>query len=211
MLKFVAPVFALVLVGCVADVGEGKVDAVVTDASTTPTAPAAAVASTWRVDAARSSIVALGAKLTATHPIEFHDYTGEVGLAADGSIAAVGFVAQIATITSDSPRLTTHLLKEDFLFAEKYPTATFASTEVKAGSDRAGATHTVTGDLTIRGKTRRVTFPASIAATGDGVTASAEFVIDRQDFEVTYPGKPDDLVQDNVVLTIKFVAAPATT
>jgi len=209
MLKFVAPLFALALVGCVADVGEGKVDAVVTEA--TPGTIQAAVASTFHVDTARSSIVALGAKVTATHPIEFHDYTGEVGLAADGSVASVGFVAQIATLTSDSPRLSAHLLKEDFLFAEKYPTASFASTEVKAGSGTAGATHTVTGDLTIRGKTKRVTFPASIATTSDGVTASAEFVIDRQDFEVTYQGKADNLVQDNVVLTIKFVAAPATT
>ena len=30
--------------------------------------------------------------------------------------------------------------------------------------------------------------------------------IDRQDFEITYPGKPDDLIQDNVVLTLSFVA-----
>ena len=41
------------------------------------------------------------------------------------------------------------------------------------------------------------------------VTAKTEFVVNRQDFEVTYPGKPDDLVQDNVVLQVAFVAARA--
>ena len=37
----------------------------------------------------------------------------------------------------------------------------------------------------------------------------AEFVIDRKDFGVVYPGRPDDLIKDNVRLTIELVAAAA--
>ena len=70
----------------------------------------------------------------------------------------------------------------------------------------AGSTHSVTGNLTIRGKTKAVTFPAKIKVDAKGVEANAEFVINRKDFDVAYPGKPDDLIQDNVVLTIHAVA-----
>ena len=50
------------------------------------------------------------------------------------------------------------------------------------------------------------TFPAKLEVAPDSVKASTEFVINRQDFAITYPGRPDDLVQDNVVLTLSFVA-----
>jgi polyisoprenoid-binding protein YceI len=207
---------ALLLAGCPADVGEGKPKAEVVGAPTTappaaPAAPAAgplavpALSSGTRVaiDPKKSSLGALGAKVTATHPITFHTFDGAVGLDGD-QVAAVAFAAEVASLESDAPRLTAHLKKPDFLDAATFPTATFASTEVKAGADR--GTHTVIGDLTIRGQTRRVSFPATIAVTAAGVTANAEFVIDRHDFGVEYPGKPDDLVQDNVVLKIAFVA-----
>ena len=50
--------------------------------------------------------------------------------------------AQVDSIESSPARLTEHLKKEDFLFVERYPYATFTSTEVKPGGD--GGTHTVT-------------------------------------------------------------------
>ena len=64
----------------------------------------------------------------------------------------------------------------------------------------------VTGDLTIRGKTKRVSFPAKLGVGETEVSATTEFVIDRQDFDVAYPGRPDDLIQDNVLLQVDFVA-----
>ena len=47
---------------------------------------------------------------------------------------------------------------------------------------------------------------AKIEVAADKVSANTEFVINRQDFGVVYPGKADDLVQDNVALKISFVA-----
>lgn len=208
-----ALVSILVLAACAEDVGKGKVKAEVEEPPTEQAAPEAAPAdplavegeTVLAVDTSKSKLSALGAKVTAQHPIDFHRYEGKVGLTGD-EVKSVAFVAQVASLESDHPKLTGHLKDEDFLWAEKHPTATFRSTEVKAGSDAEGATHTVTGDLTIRGETKRVTFPATITAGEEVVEAKAEFVIDRQDFGVTYPGKKDDLVQDNVALTIGFVA-----
>lgn len=199
---------ALLLAACVADVGEGKVKAEVADAPTTEQPARAAATTVLTVDKGRSKLGLIGAKVTAKHPIAFEEYEGKVGLA-DGEVVSIDFTAQVDSIVSDSERLTGHLKKEDFLFVEQYPTATFVSTQVTEGAEAEGATHTVTGDLTIRGQSKRVTFPAKITVTEGAVEASTEFVIDRQDFGVTYPGQADDLVQDNVLMQISFVAPSA--
>lgn len=198
--------FALALTGCVEDVGTDKTKAIVTDVPAQE-APKAEPQGTVKleVDPSRSTLHALGAKITRKHPIDFKEFTGEVDLAGN-DVVGVNFTAKVASLVADDDHLTEHLKKPDFLDATAFPTATFASTEVKAGSNQPGMTHTVTGDLTIRGQTKRVTFPAKIAVDDKEVKASTEFVINRQDFKVTYPGKPDDLVQDNVVMTIDFVA-----
>ena len=116
--------------------------------------------------------------------------------------------AGFAGLQGEVAKLTAHLKAEDFLWAEKYPHATFQSTEVKAGGTD-GFSHTVTGDLMIRGKTLRVSFPANITVSPTEVGANTEFVVDRKNFDVVYPGKADDLVQDNVVLKVNFVAPRA--
>ncbi len=194
-------------VACVQDVGKGKVAADVAETPAGEAVQAVAASKTLRVDTTKSKLHALGAKITAKHPIVFHEYEGKVGLGADGEVVSVSFVAQVASLESDAERLTAHLKNEDFFWVEKYPTAIFESVSVTQGGE--GGTHTITGDLTIRGQTKRLTFPATVGIGQDGVTASTEFVIDRKDFGVVYAGKADDLIQDNVVLTIQFVAPNA--
>lgn len=201
-------IVAAFLAGCVGDVGEGKVKAEVQDvpvAEQAKGAEAAPATAQLDVDRAQSKIEALGAKITAKHPIVFHEWSGKAAMNGD-ALAAVEFEVQMASLESDDPRLTGHLKNEDFFHVEQFPTATFKSASIEAKAGENGATHVVTGDLTIRGNTKRVTFPAKVAVAADKVTASTEFTIDRKDFGVVYPGKPDDLVQDNVVLTIQLVA-----
>jgi polyisoprenoid-binding protein YceI len=213
------PLIALA-VACAPDPGEGKPKAEVVAVPPAPpsaapaaapahaglTVPAITAAKVLKVDRSKSSLDAVGAKITATHPIKIHTFEGAIGLDGD-NVSAVAFAADVASLESDNERLTQHLKKEDFLDVARFPYATFASTEVKPGGE--GGTHTVTGDLTIRGKTLRVSFPATLKVGASDVTASTEFVVNRQDFGVTYPGKPDDLVKDNVVLKVAFVAPRA--
>jgi polyisoprenoid-binding protein YceI len=199
----------LSLSGCVEDVGKDRVTAKVEDVpaatATKVEAPQADVVK-LKVDPASSSINALGAKITATHPIVWKDYTGEISVVGD-TLHAVQFTVQMATLEADHPKLTAHLKDADFFDAPTHPTSTFTSTEIKAGSDAGGEwTHTVVGDMTIRGTTKRLTFPAKVTVEPGQVMAKTEFVINRQDFGVTYPGKPDDLVQDNVRMNIELVA-----
>ena len=85
-----------------------------------------------------------------------------------------------------------------------------AQLPITAGSEAEGMTHTVTGNFTIRGVTKSVTFPAKVAVTAGEVHASTEFGIDRKDFGIVYPGKADDLIKDNVLLQVDFVAPRAS-
>jgi polyisoprenoid-binding protein YceI len=62
----------------------------------------------------------------------------------------------------------------------------------------------ITGDLTLHGVTKRVSFPATISVSDVRVDANAEFSINRQDYGITYPGMPDDLIRDLVVIKLSL-------
>ena len=196
----------LSLVACVEDVSKDKAHAVVEDvAADAPANERAAAAERWAVDASRSTLKALGAKVTATHPIEFGQWQGQVAVS-DGQLSGVEYTIQMESLSSDHPKLTQHLKAADFFDVSTFPTASFRSTKIVPGASEPGMTHTVTGELTIRGTTKQVSFPAQLTVGADEVAARTEFAIDRKDFGIEYPGKPDDLIQDKVVLTVELVA-----
>ena len=103
-------------------------------------------------------------------------------------------------------KLEGHLKSADFFDVERFPTATFRSTNIKAAVQGA-ATHTIKGDLTLHGITRRIAFPATLIVRGGEVSGMAEFSINRKDFGITYAGKADDLIREGVVLQINVRAA----
>ena len=53
---------------------------------------------------------------------------------------------------------------------------------------------------------KTISFPATIKVAADAVTGTAEFVINRKDFGIIYPGKPDDLIRDDVLLKLSLKA-----
>ncbi len=106
----------------------------------------------------------------------------------------------MGSLVADQDKLTSHLKSPDFFNVGKYPKATFKSTEIKEGGE--GGTHTVTGDLTLLATTKKITFAATIAVAEGSATGKAEFKINRQDFGIVYPGKPDDLIKDDVLLKL---------
>ena len=64
----------------------------------------------------------------------------------------------------------------------------------------------VTGNLTLHGVTKGVTFPAEITVDGDTLSTTAEFTINRTDWNITYKGVADDLIRDSVLLYFEIVA-----
>jgi polyisoprenoid-binding protein YceI len=110
-----------------------------------------------------------------------------------------------ASVTTDTPDLTKHLRTADFFDVARFPQATFESTEIKAGGEK-GASHTVTGNLQLHGVTKSITFPATIVVSPGVITVDSTFAINRKDFGINYAGAADNLIRDEVVLTLKVRA-----
>jgi len=199
--------FAIAAAACAKDPTAGKEAAAVAEAKAVKAVPSSA--ESLAVSPAASKIGFVGAKVTAQHIGEFKDFTGTISMVS-GKIEGgqVEFEVKPGSVVVDGglPRLEGHLKSADFFEVEKHPTARFVSTEIKAGSDAAGMTHTVTGNLTMRGTTRSVTFPARIEVGDEAVEAKTEFGINRKDFGIEYPGKPDDLIKENVLIQVDLKA-----
>lgn len=165
-----------------------------------------ATAAKYTFSNADSRIEFVGAKVTRKHDGSFQTFTGTVNLVEnDPTKSSVAVEIDAASIKADDEKLTGHLKSPDFLDAAKHPKVTFTSTSVKPGGEK-GATHTVTGNLQLHGVTKSITFPATIKTSGDTVDVDAEFAINRKDFGIVYPGMPDDLIKDDVLLKLHIRA-----
>ena len=167
----------------------------------TPAPAASVLKGGLSADGSSSKVEWLGAKVTKAHPGGFKTFT--VNAQVDGgAMTAVQAEIQLASIFSDSDRLTGHLKDEDFFHVAKYTTATFASTSVTPNAAE-GATHNITGILDLHGVKKEITFPATVAVTEDGkATLEAEFSINRKDWGISYPGKAEDLIKDTVAISL---------
>jgi hypothetical protein len=61
---------------------------------------------------------------------------------------------------------------------------------IAAKTGTRGATHEITGDLDLHGVKKSITFPATITVDERGAKGTAEFTINRKDFQIAYAGKP---------------------
>jgi polyisoprenoid-binding protein YceI len=144
--------------------------------------------------------------VTGSETVKFSRWSGKAKVAG-GAVQALSFEVDVTSLDTGKERLNQHLQSPDFFDTANHPKATFVSTKIEPGAAEAGMTHTVTGDLAMRGITNSVTFPMALEVTGDEAKGSAEFAINRLDWKVAFPGAPDNLIQDKVVLTVKMVAA----
>lgn len=190
----------LLLIAACEDHTEGVEEAVVGEAEeeTTTTAEGS---QELTIDTARSSVGFTGAKVTGSHDGTFEEWSGTIDFdPEDVTASSVAITIQMDSVQTEPERLLNHLKSEDFFDVENHTTATFRSTRVVAQQGANGATHQVTGNLTLRGETKSITFPAKVEVSDSEVAASAEFVIQRADFGIVYEGMADDLIEDEVVI-----------
>jgi len=102
-----------------------------------------------------------------------------------------------------------HLKGEDFFEVEKYGQSVFAITAVTE-SKADGFNYYVSGDLTMKGKTKNISIPVNVTLKEDGtLTASSDkFSIDRMDWGIEYGNggikglAADKVISDNVGMQI---------
>lgn len=163
--------------------------------------PAAAQGQKYSITSQNSKIDFVASQVTGKHTGSFGDFAGQINYAGSPETSHVNITIKTDSITADAPDLTKHLKTPDFFDVAKFPEATFVSTGIKPGGEN-GATHTVTGNLTMHGVTKSITFPATINVTPDAATVESSFSINRKDFGINYAGAADNLIRDNVVLNL---------
>ncbi len=192
---------ALAIAAC-DDPAKGKTKAQTGEAAPVTAQQNLAGTTTFVFDNESSKIEWTGSKVTGKHDGGFKVFRGDVKLVDGAPEKSSVFVDIDAnSLFTDNDKLAGHLKSGDFFDVVNHPKASFTSTEVKKGGEK-GASHTVTGNLTLRGVTKSITFPANVRTSASGVEVDAEFAINRKDFGLVYAGKPDDLIRDDVVIKL---------
>lgn len=158
-----------------------------------------------------SSVTWTGKKVTGEHTGDVQIKDGSIKVK-DGKIVGGKIVLDLNTINVKDlegeykGKLETHLKSGDFFDVATHPEAVLEITDVKDGATP--GTAVVSANLTIRGITKNITFDANVAEASDSaVKANADFNIEREDWNVSFAGKPDDLISKQINFKINLEAA----
>ena len=164
----------------------------------------------YRIDTTKSTVTWIGAKVTGRHngviPIKEGHINLHNGMAHGGKTVFDMANVRSSDKTIDEAgnrKLTRHLRSEEFFGVEQHQTASFVITSITpfdsterqeipaapAGTKRLrikNPTHKITGNLTIKGITKSVSFPALITLEDTMLRAKANFNIDRTEWRLNY-------------------------
>ena len=178
----------------------------------------ATATTTWNIDPAHS-----GAEFKVKHMMIANVKGSFSGLSGtltehtvDSTLSSVEASIPVSTVTTGDAQRDGHLKSEDFFDAEKFPALTFKSTKVVRKGD---AEYAVTGNLTIHGVTKPVTFAVEGPSapgkdpwgnTRIGLSATAK--INRKDFGLGWNAALESggfLVGEDVAITldVQFIKA----
>lgn len=163
----------------------------------------------------------VGKKVTGQHSGFVNVATGYF-VTDNGSLTGGNFKIDMNTITVTDLKdekmngmLTGHLKSADFFDVEKSQYADFSITNVEKLDEKGknGENHTITGDLTIKGISHSISFPAKVNIKGKKVTAQANFSIDRTKWNIKYGSGSffddlgDKMIYDDIDLNIVLKTA----
>lgn len=129
--------------------------------------------------------------------------------------AKINFKIDASTIHTNSEDRDNHLRSADFFDTETYPNITFVSTNITKVKNNK---YELTGDMTIKDTTKKVTFEAEYEGSGKnpwGVDVAAfevEGKISRKEFELTWNQALETggvLVGDDIKIQIDLQLNPA--
>ncbi|HEY1986993.1 MAG TPA: YceI family protein [Terracidiphilus sp.] len=178
--------------------------------ATTTSTPASEI--TWKLDPAHSS-----AEFKVKHMMisnvkgSFSGLTGTLTEnAANPSLSAIEASIDVSTVSTGDAQRDGHLKSADFFDVEKYPTMTFKSTNVERKGE---GEYLVTGDLTLHGVTKPVTFkvdgpsaPGKDPWGNTRIGLSATTKINRKDFGLAWNSALETggvLVGEDVQITLE--------
>jgi polyisoprenoid-binding protein YceI len=181
----------------------------------TETVPTALSQGTWNLDASHSEI-GFSVRHAGISKVrgKFLEATAVATVGSDLSGTSVTATIQASSFNSGDANRDGHVKGADFFDVETFPELTFVSTSI-SGS---GETYELSGDLTIRGITRPVTFETEfngVAVDPFGATRagfSGQTIISRKDFGLTWNAALEAggvLVGDKVTISLEVAFVKA--
>jgi len=187
-------------------------------AKTTTEAPAAAA--TYAVNTSSSSINWTGSKPTGSQHFGTIKLSGGSLGVANGELVSGTFNIDMNSLENKDleagngkEKLEGHLKSGDFFEVEKFPTGKFEITNVSKVSGKEGITHRITGNLTLKGVTKSISFDSNVAIINNALTAvTPSFKINRTEWGINFNSGilgtvKDNLIDDDVALVISLTAA----
>lgn len=178
-------------------------------------AGSSAFSQTFKADASKSTILWVGKKVTGQHDGAVKLTSGTITLDGD-KVKAGTFEVDMNSITCKdltgeyNDKLIGHLKSEDFFSTAKFPKATLV---IKEGVKDANGSYQLKGDLTIKGTTKPISFPATLKKDGGTLTGTATVVVDRTLYDIRYGSKSffdnlgDKAIDNEFTLSINIVAS----
>jgi polyisoprenoid-binding protein YceI len=178
---------------------------------TATTGTAQLSAGVWAIDPVHSSIgFSVRHLMVSKVRGEFEKFSGAITVDEDGSPSATAEIA-VDSINTRNEQRDAHIKSADFFEVDKYPTATFRSTSVRAN----GENYVVDGEFTLKGVTKPVSldleFNGVNPGMGQGEVAGfeASVVLNRRDFgiDIDMPLETGGtVVGDKVTITLEIEA-----
>ena len=159
------------------------------------------LAGEWVLDPGKSSIRLKSRSMWGLAPVNgvFHELSGNGTVSPDGEVSGTVTVAA-ASIDTRNTKRDTHLRSADFFDSANNRDITFTADGIRAS----GPGVAVTGTLTVRGRSRPLSFDAAASVRGDGgIRVAAEVHVNRADFGLTWNRM--GMVAVNNTLTIHAV------
>jgi len=173
------------------------------------TTSVAFAADTYTIDPAHTSFdFTVKHMMISNVPGEFDKFSGQIMYSpTDLASSSANISIDVSSINTHIDKRDAHLKSPDFFDAAKFPTITFVSTKFTPGY--------ITGNLTIKGVTKVITIPVTIAGPvktmmgGQAIGITGTTTINRQDYGVNWNKTLDQggvAVSDDVAITISIEA-----
>ena len=144
----------------------------------------AALTGTWTLDASKSTVGLRSKSMWGVVSVKgvFRQVSGQGTVSPAGDVSGTMTVSA-ASIDTKNKKRDTHLRSADFFDSDTYPDITVTVNQARPS----GQGVAVSGSLTVRDRTRPVTFDAKVSVISDGeIALDAEIQVNRSDFGLTW-------------------------
>lgn len=171
--------------------------------------------SRYNVDKDESRVQWIGRRIGSSHDGHVKILSGH--LTVDGQRITGGeFTINMTSITVDdikdsdrNARLVGHLKNDDFFSVDKFSEAKLV---IKNSEVESSGMQSLSGDLTIKGITKPISFKAEVKLEGDTVQAKSQIIFDRTDYGIRYRSGNffqdlgDRAINDDIEINVQLTA-----